>query len=62
MVVGGHARYPAKVRKKIEEIRNLTRKKYLCPKCDMQYVKRVQVGIWQCKKCGYKFAGPAYSL
>ncbi|MCS7123726.1 MAG: 50S ribosomal protein L37ae [Candidatus Aenigmarchaeota archaeon] len=56
------ARYPPKIRKKIEEIKKLSKKKYRCPKCDMDAVVRVQVGIWRCKKCNYKFAGPAYYL
>lgn len=56
------ARYPAKIRKKIQEIRSLSRKKYKCPKCDRYSVRRVQAGIWKCKKCNYKFAGHAYYL
>ena len=56
------ARYSPKVRKKVREIRELTRKKYRCPRCDRIGVKRIQAGIWQCKKCNFKFAGPAYSL
>jgi len=56
------ARYPPKIRKKILEIRNLSRERYVCPKCDRKYVRRIQIGIWQCRKCGFKFAGPAYTL
>ena len=54
------ARYGKKVRKIVAEIEKIQKQRHTCPKCEMPYVKRVSVGVWQCEKCGTKFAGSAY--
>ena len=54
------ARYGKKVRKIVAEIEKVQKQRHICPKCNMPYVKRVAAGIWECKKCGIKFAGLAY--
>jgi len=54
------ARYGKRIRAKVAEIEKSKKKKHLCPKCNLPYVKRVSSGIWKCKKCGAKFAGLAY--
>ena len=54
------ARYGKKVRKIVAEIEKLQRKRHICPKCKMEYAKRVSTGIYYCKKCGTKFASKAY--
>ncbi len=54
-------RYGKKIRKAIAEIEKTQKQRHICPKCNMPYVKRVSSGIWQCQKCGTKFAGLAYS-
>jgi len=53
-------RYGKKVRKLVSEIEKLQKKRHVCPKCKMPYVKRISTGIYYCKKCKTKFAGKAY--
>ena len=55
------ARYGRKTKLRIKEIEEQYRnKKYECPNCKAIKVKRVSTAIWQCLKCGVKFAGGAY--
>ena len=54
-------RYGTRVRRKIAEIESLQRKKQSCIFCN-GIVKRLALGIWQCKKCNKKFAGHAYYI
>ena len=53
-------RYGRFVRKRVADIEAISRALHRCPKCDMQSVQRKGTGIWECRKCGYKFAGGAY--
>jgi len=54
------AGYGTRVRKKLNEIEAIQRKRQACPHCGKLGVKRESAGIWHCKKCGKRFAGPAY--
>ncbi len=54
--------YGTRVRKKLNEIEALQRKKQICPHCKKAGVKREAAGIWHCLKCGKRFAGHAYVL
>lgn len=54
------ARYGRRTRHKIVDIEKRQRKKQKCPHCNKLQLKRLASGIWQCKKCGAKFAGGAY--
>jgi len=58
---GFKARYGSTLRKKWSEIIRNVRATYECPRCERKAVRRVSIGIWQCRFCGYKFAGQAYA-
>lgn len=53
-------RYGRTVRKRLAEVEVGLRRLYVCPKCGVEAVKRMSVGVWRCRKCGYKFTGGAY--
>lgn len=48
------------VRKQWTRITMTMRGSHRCPRCSGDSVKRDSVGIWECPKCGYRFAGGAY--
>ncbi|MDD5417392.1 MAG: 50S ribosomal protein L37ae [Candidatus Nanoarchaeia archaeon] len=54
------ARYGIKLRKRVNEIERLQKSKHNCPKCRKSSVKRISVGLYECRKCSVKFAGKAY--
>ncbi len=54
-------RYGKTVKGKVAKIEAEQRKLHKCPYCAYVKVKRVAAGIWQCRKCGAKFTGKAYS-
>ena len=54
------ARYGRKITKSFSKIENLKKDKPVCPNCMKKTVKRQSSGIWQCRRCGHKFAGKAY--
>ena len=56
------ARCGRKLKLKFAAIESDQKKQYKCPYCNVMKVKRLSVGIWNCKKCSSKFTGKAYSL
>ena len=54
-------RYGTVVRKRYASIITGLRTPHECPQCHVIAVKRMSVGIWLCRSCGFKFAGGAYS-
>jgi large subunit ribosomal protein L37Ae len=54
------ARYGVRARTRVRNVELVQKAKHTCPSCGHQRVKRVSTSIWQCGKCGIKFAGGAY--
>jgi len=54
-------RYGRYIRKRVNEIETVSKAVHVCPRCDTEAVTRKGTGIWECRKCGFKFAGGAYA-
>ena len=54
------SRYGVRARTKLRNVEVIQKAKHICPSCGHLKVKRISTSIWQCKKCGVKFAGGAY--
>ncbi len=55
------ARYGTVPRKRYATVVSGLRAAHECPQCHISAVTRLSVGVWLCGRCGYKFAGGAYS-
>lgn len=53
-------RYGVTVRKRYRSTISEMKKPQTCPQCGFRTIQRESVGIWVCKKCGFRFAGGAY--
>lgn len=56
------ARYGIKIRKQYTKVHMQLKAKRACPECGSGSFGREAVGIWSCKKCGFKVAGTAYGV
>ncbi|MFH1307906.1 MAG: 50S ribosomal protein L37ae [archaeon] len=56
------AGYGKRVRKKLIGVESKQRIKQTCPFCSRKPAKRTSKGIWECKKCGKKFAHNTFHL
>jgi len=61
MDIGLGPRGGATLRKRYARVMSTLKATNKCPSCASPSVKRVSVGLWNCKKCGYRFAGGAYT-
>ena len=56
------SRYGRKVRFKVRTVEALKNSKQECPNCGKTKIKRLSQGIYECRACGSKIAGKAYTL
>jgi large subunit ribosomal protein L37Ae len=61
MTRGFGTRYGATLRKRYIKILVEAKKTHKCPQCGAEAVKRVSIGVWNCKKCDVTFTGGAYT-
>ena len=54
-------RYGSTVRKRYIKVVTELKKPHRCPQCGFVRVHRRSVGVWQCSKCEFTFAGGAYT-
>jgi len=55
-------RYGRRLKNKLADVEEKSKKLGKCPYCRKLGAKRIAVGIWICRKCGSKFTGNAYYL
>ncbi len=55
------SRYGKGIRDRIVGIEVKQRTLHICPGCGFKRVKRITTGLFECKKCGFKFAGGSYT-
>jgi len=54
------ARYGTRTKKMVAVIEHEQNKPQACIRCERPTAKRVAAGVWNCSKCGLKWAGGAY--
>ena len=53
-------RYGIRIRRRVLEIDRSRRKAAACPRCSTATLHRVASGIFECRRCGTRFASNAY--
>ncbi|MBN2477698.1 50S ribosomal protein L37ae [Candidatus Micrarchaeota archaeon] len=55
-------KYGRRIRKLAEAAIEQKRASYECPKCGKKKVRRKSFSLWECRSCGTRFAGGAYTF
>ncbi len=55
-------RYGIRIRRRVVEIDRIKASRSPCPRCATVTLKRVASGIYECARCGTRFASNAYAF
>jgi large subunit ribosomal protein L37Ae len=55
-------RYGIRIRRRVVEIDRVRSRASACPRCSTVTLRRVASGIFQCSRCGTRFASNAYAF
>jgi large subunit ribosomal protein L37Ae len=53
-------RYGVRIRRRVIDIDRAREPRAACPKCSTVTVQRVASGVFECRRCGNRFASQAY--
>ena len=53
-------RYGVRIRRRLMDIDRARKVRAACPKCSTVTVTRVASGVFECRRCGHRFASQAY--
>jgi large subunit ribosomal protein L37Ae len=56
------ARYGIRIRRRVLEIDAVKKARSACPKCATVTIQRVASGVYECARCGNRFASGAYEF
>lgn len=51
-----------KIRQGLRKIKQTEKKKYTCPECNKQKIRKKSVGVWLCLYCRTSYADNAYEF
>jgi large subunit ribosomal protein L37Ae len=54
------SRYGKSVTSRFRAVAETRKKRWPCPSCLKEKVRRESAGVWYCPSCGQRFAGKAY--
>ena len=53
-------RYGIRIRRRVLELDRQRRKPAACPRCSTVTIHRVSTGVFECRRCGARYASGAY--
>jgi large subunit ribosomal protein L37Ae len=55
-------RYGIRIRRRVLEIDRTKSQTYACPRCSTVTLARIASGVYECRRCGTRYASQAYAF